>query len=95
MKYTKEQALNSYQESVQLFNSLLRCDEITGYGANFKWVYNEQGKKELALCDVALLEKPSDEAVAKARTEVPEIMKQAESLVDCKVEIAQNEPAAE
>jgi hypothetical protein len=73
-------------------NEALRSiEDLTGCFANFQWTYNNEGKKELKLGDVAKANKPSADVVAKAKAEVPDIMQMAESLVGKPVEIKPND----
>jgi hypothetical protein len=50
-------------------------------GANFQWRYRDDGTKYIELADVAPIIRPSDDTIAKAKAEVPDIMKKAEELI--------------
>lgn len=77
-----------------LTGALRTVETDTGCQANFKWVYNSQGQKELTVADVAKIAKPTDETVVKAQAEVPDIMKMAEGLVGNPVEVKPNDQPA-
>jgi hypothetical protein len=80
-----------FTQAAELFNVLLRnLEEQTNFRANFKWTYNHDGRKELVVTDVSEALTPSADTVAKAQSEVPGIMEQAEELVGKPVEIAPN-----
>lgn len=84
-------AKSKFESLVADFNYSLRQAEMrTGHGANFVWSYGEDGKKRLAVADVAPLIAPSAEVVAKAQAEVPGLIEQAEELVGCAVELVKN-----
>jgi hypothetical protein len=87
-----EEAKKMFEQAAELFTALIRdVEHTTGQRANFKWTYDKEGRKCLGVDDVAPASKPTDEAVAKARTEVPDMMAKAEELVGKPVEIALNE----
>jgi hypothetical protein len=65
-----------------LSNRLRQIEEEYGHGANFKWTYDKEGKKCLEVSEVLPLVAPSDELVARARAEVPDIMAAAEKEIN-------------
>lgn len=73
--------------------SLRIIEEQTGHRANFQWIYNNAGQKELKVADVAPYVAPSKATVEAAVNEVPDIMKKAEELVGKPMEVRENESA--
>jgi hypothetical protein len=69
-----------FEEAAGTFTAMLRhVESVTGYGANFKWGYDKEGKKRLEVADIAVARVPSPDAVTKAREEVPVIITKAEA----------------
>jgi len=72
-------ALPKYVKLANLFNDGLRSLEtLTGHGANFIWVYTQEGKKELRVADVGALTKPCPAVIAASQEFVAATMERAD-----------------
>lgn len=68
-----------FERACQHFNKMLRgAEDDTGLGANFKWSYDKEGRKCLALDTTGPLVKHSREFVDSVLGEVPKVIKAAE-----------------
>lgn len=74
--------------------SLQQIEEQANCQANFQWYYDKEGKKRIKVADIGIVNSPTAQVVAKAKAEVPDIMKMAESLVGKPVEIKPNDQPA-
>ncbi len=80
--YKNESAKMEFEALASEFNEGLQNIQSEHHcGVNFHWKYRDDGTKYIEVADVGPLGKPTEAAVARAKVEVPDIMKKAEGLI--------------
>lgn len=92
MPQLPDKRLKPFKSACVYFNQHLRsAEETTGLGANFKWAYDNEGRKYLQLDSTGPLVKYSEEFVGSLESIVPRIILAAEK----ELGVSQDEPEPE